>query len=88
MGTPYLYRSSGNESVVFWLLRRYSFVAMVKTTADRKRDQLEWPFTHPRFFGSNRGVATQSLMGSGGMDYRSMYSLSKRFRCLSLSTMT
>ncbi len=40
---------------------------MVKPTADRKRDQLEWPFNHPRFLGSNGGVAVQSLMGPSAM---------------------
>ncbi len=40
---------------------------MVKPTADRKRDQLEWPFNNNRFLLSNGGVAGQSLMWSGAM---------------------
>ncbi len=30
---------------------------MVQSAANRKRDQLEWPFNPPHFLGSNGGVA-------------------------------
>ena len=40
---------------------------MVKATADRKREQLEWPSRYTRLLGGNGCVPVQSLMGPGEM---------------------
>ena len=40
---------------------------MVKATADRKREQLDWPISHCRLLDWNGCVTAQSLMGPGGM---------------------